>query len=465
MFKVGTIFDKFSSNPLTLICMKRTVQLLSLLFLLIIPSTISAQKIKAGLYSGINFSDIHGSFTSGKHTAKTGPVQGLLLEYSFNKVLGIQTGLDYTTLYYEYLPYIDKNRVYPLYDIMPYYYYPPVTEKMDFTFLRIPLLFKLSTPTRLQYNLEAGLYYSFLQDYSLNYLHNIKPVKKDFGFIYSTGLSYSLSSNFQASLGVRYLTGRREFLESTDYRHGSTELILGFDYNGLLNKAFSNRPVKTRSDSTVNKVFLEYKWGMNLSWNSGNINKEKYILKPGMSFGLSVNYHFYDKVSLQSEILFERKGYALKDSSASYFRYIHNDSPMYSVDTKVDIDYIELPVLVNIIIGKSGMFNITTGPYLGLKLNSRCTGVAVNEYASQGSYLLREIIVYDDIDGLIKDNDWGWIFRGGFTIPVGKKRINLDFQYNKGFKDILKNQKREDGDVFIRNGSVGVLLGYKIPIY
>ncbi len=447
--------------------MKRKVLLMWLLFLLTIPSAIYAQKIRAGLYSGINFSDIHGSFHSGKHAIKTGPVQGLLLDYSFNNVIGIQTGLDYATLYYEYLPYNEKNRIYPTYDIYwPPYYIPPATEKMDFTFLRFPLLFKLTTPTRVRYNLTAGLYFSFLQDYSLNYMSNVKPEKNDLGFLYSTGLSYPLTSDLQASLGVRYITGRRTFMEGADYKHGATELTFGFDYNGFLNKAFSDPPFKTGRDSTLNKVFLEYRLGMNLSWNSGNINKDKYLLKPGMSFGLSLSYHFHNKVSLQTEILFERKGYALRDSSNSYFRYIRDDGPMYSLDTKVDIDYIELPVLLNLSIGRSGRFNITTGPYLGLRINSRCTGVAVKESISQSAYILSETNVYDDIDGLIKDNDWGWILRGGISVPVGGYRsIDIGIQYNTGFKDILQNQRREEGDVFIRNGSIAVLLGYKLPIY
>jgi hypothetical protein len=69
--------------------MKKFLLFIGLLYLFGNHSEIYSQKIMAGLNNGINFSNIHGNFDSGKRLFKPGPVQGLWLSYSFNKVLGL----------------------------------------------------------------------------------------------------------------------------------------------------------------------------------------------------------------------------------------------------------------------------------------------------------------------------------------------------------------------------------------
>ncbi len=64
---------------------------------------VSSQKLTTGYYGGVNISDIHGNSTSGKWKFKPGPVQGLYLDYSFNRIFGFRTGINYSTLYYEHV--------------------------------------------------------------------------------------------------------------------------------------------------------------------------------------------------------------------------------------------------------------------------------------------------------------------------------------------------------------------------
>ncbi|HCM59215.1 MAG TPA: hypothetical protein DIS74_02345, partial [Bacteroidales bacterium] len=60
---------------------------------------LNAQKLTLGAGSGINFSDIHNAEASGSWKPKPGPSAGLFVRWSMTPVLGLQTGLDYATVY------------------------------------------------------------------------------------------------------------------------------------------------------------------------------------------------------------------------------------------------------------------------------------------------------------------------------------------------------------------------------
>jgi len=217
--------------------MKNSKTWFFLFLVLFCPSVSYSQKVTAGIYSGINFSDIHGQEPGGKWSAKPGPSEGIYLEYALNKSLGFQTGINYSSVYYEHRP-VSYPVIY--YDIYPSQYssfiapvYYPESTDMDFTFLRIPLLFTVSVPSVLQFSMRAGVFFSFMQNYSLNgfnyypYNGDEKPKKNDFGYIFSTGISYPVKNNLKATFNAGYLTGRKPFLENSNYRHGSSEFTLG----------------------------------------------------------------------------------------------------------------------------------------------------------------------------------------------------------------------------------------------
>jgi hypothetical protein len=447
-------------------------------FLLIISyQTVSySQKITTGIYSGVNFSDIHGQDFGGKWESKPGPVQGFYLGYSLNKTLGIQTGINFTTIYYEHKSTSYPVEYYPIEfnDIIAPYYYQG-DDKMDFSFLRVPLLFTVQIPAVIQFNMRAGLIFSFMQDHSLNYNYyyyssepgNIK--KQDFGYMFSSGISYPLSDKFKAAFNVSYITGRKQFLENSNFRHGSSEFTLGIYYEFFKNKKTNLDPTSDR-DSSSKKVTVTYDAGINVSLKPGNLDGGKYSSILGPSLGFSVNIPLGVKSSFQTGFSFERKGYSIKDSSSSFYTYIKNGYPVYYVDTKVQIDYAIIPMLLRFAIGKSDWMFISTGPFLGLKLNARNVGVAYNETRSESGYSVRKIIVYDDIERLTNDNDIGWIFSSGVSLPLfNKYKIDLALQYSSGFKNVYnKNvlvglQGSSDADHAIKNNTISFKVGFTIP--
>lgn len=122
-----------------------------------------SQGINTGVYSGVNFSNIHGEDIGGKWVSKSGPVQGFYLGFSFNKTLGIQTGINFTTVYYEHKTIEYSTVYYPVefYGIPPIYYFQR-DNKMDFSFLRVPVLFTVCIPSVVQFIMRTELIFSFL---------------------------------------------------------------------------------------------------------------------------------------------------------------------------------------------------------------------------------------------------------------------------------------------------------------
>lgn len=449
-----------------------------------IPSGYS-QRLTAGYISGINFSDIHADSYSGKWKYKPGPVQGIALNYNFLKVIGFRAGLSYSTINYEYKNY------YPYYGgiymlpypwsssmvLLPEYRY---LRKMDFSFLSIPAQLNVVIPSRPQVNLAAGVFYSFLLDHSMNYEYETGIPKNDFGYLYSAGISYPFTDNIQISLDLRYMTGRKDFYDSgsliysssslihSPFRHGTFDFIFGIAYSGFFRDHHSTARY-LQSDTINENIFIAYRGGVNISMNSCEYFRGKYSLFYGPSAGLALYLRLSEGAYFQTGVSFERTGYSLRDSSDFYYRYEVDEVASHYVRTRVSADYIMIPVMLHFQAGRQRNLYLNTGPYLSIKLNARCKGEAFSESESQGYYSLTRIVVYDDIEGLLKDNDIGWIFGGGMTFPFSKY-CSLDFglQYRIGLKDVFNktgySQSVADKSI-IRNSVVSINAGLRVPVY
>ena len=438
-----------------------------------LPSVTYSQKLSAGFITGMNFSDIHGNSITGKWKYKPGPIQGVSVNYNFYKIFGFQTGLNFSTVYYEHKDYLNSDWLYPYLSlsssVLPLVYYSP--GKMDFSFLTLPTQLGLTIPSKPQLKISAGIFYSFLLDHNISYYYNTEVSKKDIGYLYSAGLYYPLKDDFDISFNIRYMTGRKEFPESGSYRHGSFDFIFGMAYNGFL-KNISGNSQKIQQDTINEKIHLIYKGGINVSWNSCEYFSDKYSVNYGPSFGFAVNMKLSPKSFFQTGISFERTGYSLKDSSDSFHRYIVDGKPDFYVNTKVSADYVLIPALLNFQIGKSDRYFFNTGPYLALKLNARCKGEAFSESGNQGGYNLIKRVVYDDLEGIIKDNDIGWLFGGGVAMPFfWNYVIDIGLQYRRGFKDVFDRSyfseasQIKTSQTIIRNGSLSLQLGLRVPIF
>jgi opacity protein-like surface antigen len=446
-------------------------------FLLLNWNTVSfSQKLSLAVQSGISFSDIHGNASSGKWKFKPGSSAKMTLGFDLNRVIGIETGLNFLSVYYEHLPYVDRTvspeeyweSLPPLFPPQPQSNY---NRKMDFSYLSVPAQVKISIPSTPRLSISAGAFYSFLIDYSLNYYSSQEPVKNDLGLLFSTGLSYPLSDNINALLNVGYMTGKKRFLDNYTYRNGSMDVTFGISYDGFI-KGNTKNSRKELLDSSESRINLMYKTGINFLWNSCSLNPEMYEIMKGASLGLLVDFNPNKWLSLQTGISYEKSGYALKDSSNYFYRYYPDQDPQYYVDTRIGIDYVMIPVIVNVVFGNQYKYYFGTGSYLAFKLNAFCTGEAFSSVRSYPEFLMIKTVVSDDIEEMVKGTDFGWIIRCGIIMPVTKRiKVDLGLQYNKGFRDAGIPINSEDirqvdiGETLIRNNSLSFQLGIRVPVY
>jgi hypothetical protein len=377
--------------------------------------------------------------------------------------------LSYPVMYDYYISPLSSSYYYDPRMIAPYY---PADNKMDFSFVRIPLLFTVSVPSALQFEMRAGIFFSFLRDYSTsnNYYYYYsspeKPEKHDFGYIFSSGLSYPFTENFKASFNASYVTGRKPFLENYNYKHGSSEFSLGLEYTGFLKHKNRDESFAISEDSLSKRVTVTLKGGLNYSWNGGKEPNGDYGGCFGPLIGFSLNVPLGKNVFFQTGFTFERKGYSIRDSSSSFYR-LDDAGRMYDVDTKIQTDYAIIPAVFSFPLGRPGKLFFNTGPWLGLKLNARTVGSAYNEDRNDYAYQLKETIVNDDLEETIENYEIGWLFAFGTRIPVNKYEINLSVQYSAGFREMFRGTSYlafADGpDLALKNRTVSLVLGFRIP--
>lgn len=461
---------------------------LSIVFFFVL-SDVYSQKFTVGVLSGVNFANPKGEFTTGKWRSKSGPVNGLLINYSLSKFLSVETELNYLTQYYELLKY--KNN--PLYYYQSYrltdlyapypVYADEVSSKWDINLIRIPVSVRFSTPTRLKFSFSAGLYWSFTDSYYFSgSRYSLYPIEyaylssryipydigtlpdKDFGYVFTSSLAYPVGEYFNLYVTGRYFTGRKEYFPSWEGKLRSYELNLGFSYSGIFNKK-KNVVEYSPADSLAPQFYIRYKGGVSISSISGDDHNNSYSPRSSFNTGISLVYPAGKHFSFITELLYERKGYKMKGASGTYFRYTENKD--YLNDNLIDLDYFVIPFLANLSIGNTWKIFLNTGPYVAFQLSSRVTGTAISEYSSAYSYSYRKIHVYDRIESEFASNDLGWVFGTGFEIPVCKVfAFELELRYNKGFKNILEESyfQAPTNDDVIRNNSIAVTAGIRIPI-
>lgn len=464
------------------------------LLLSAISSVSYTQKLSLGFTSGINISDIHilSNNYEGKWKFKPGPSEGIFIDYSISPILGIQTGLNYSTVYYEYDDY--NNYYYYPWPILhyssssvsPYYLYSNTCWMMDFSYLTVPLQLKITIPSRPQLNLGVGAYYSFLLDsnYEYDYLLDEESKKNDLGFIYSAGLTYPVSDRFSAIFNVRYLTGRREIDEYEDFWHGFADFTVGLSYDLIPGERPDNNKQEAR-DSIKNKIYLTYRGGLNLSWNSCNPHRERYSPYAGPSLGFNIGFEMSPGTYFRTGLSFERQGYTFRDSSDYYHRYVIRDDADYYVNTRISTDYLVIPALFEFYTGEYTKFYFNTGPYFGIRLNARCTGTALSEngdyYPSYPyyeeteittEYKLKETTVYDDLEAVIQNTDLGWLAGAGLVLPLRENlALDIGLQFRQGFfevydTDVIQEELRPGrGEALIRNSSLALHIGLRLPVY
>ena len=194
---------------------------------------------------------------------------------------------------------------------------------------------------------------------------------------------------------------------------------------------------------------IEVKGGTNLSTmlSKDRIEtySEDYQLTPRLLIGITADYPFTERFSLESGILFSSKGYKLEANYALY----QNSEP-FRVYQNAVLNYIEIPLLFkgSAKVRELSIFS-TIGPYVGIGLSGEMTA---NSY----SIGIAEKQVYSHemgADGNWKRLDYG--LQAGVGMEI--RRIVIKISYSYGLANISQNKDL----VVLKNRNLGLTLGYK----
>ncbi len=486
LMSAGTVFVADRLNNSDLLTMKPYLQIVLLLLFGFTTTALYPQKFYLGAGSGINVSDLHSTTTYGHWKSKPGPSAGLFAGWQMTPVLGLNAGVDYSTVYYEYHRYDQSYYPGDIYYMVSSIWLPPYyinnMESANFSFVTLPLQLTVTIPTRPELTLGAGAYYSFNIDQDTDFGWYYNPddsLRNDYGYTYMMRLDYPLLENLDLFVRGRYNTGRRLLTVLTDSKHGSTDLTVGLICRlGRTGDAGAGAKENVKEDAEeINEdIYLTWRTGVNLSWNSGDIMREKYSTYAGPSAGFMINFRLSgSKTWFRTGLSLERQGYSMRDSSDLYYLYHDlgvSDDYDYYVDSRVSVDYAVIPLLLDFHFGGNETFSFSTGPYFAARLNARCTGTAMQKRNNNGSYTLEETTIHDDLTELIKRNDFGWLAAAGVAIPLhGDLKLDIGIEYRQGFSDVFNvasSSIPEPGngkDVFIRNSALTLRAGLSVPLY
>ncbi|MHC1731704.1 MAG: outer membrane beta-barrel protein [Bacteroidales bacterium] len=441
---------------------------------------LKGQKLTVGAGSGINFSDIHNVEASGSWKSKPGPSAGFFVRWSLTPVLGLQTGLDYSAVYYEHHPYVTDPG--PIFYPMSYSsIYPdpgfimiPVIENFNHSFVSVPLQVTVTLTSVPSMTLGAGMFWTSVIDQDWNYSYILEDFESDtdYGYVFSLSLDYPVTERMNFFTRGKYLTGRKLFLGGRDYRHGYSDLIAGLSFR-LGGGGDDEAPVEGSGEELNEDIRLSWFAGAAVSWNSGNVENAGYTTYAGPSAGFSVGFRLGDsKTRFSTGLTLERVGYSMRDSSDSYYRYAGSNEPYYFVDTRTSSDYAVIPALLSFSIGEKDFLNLSTGPWFAARLNSQCRGLAVNETETDGYFRRTEVTVNDDITEFTRRNDFGWMIGADLSVPLrNRAEFYLGLKFRQGIPETMNLENAgisEDTigkQIFMRNSVVSLHAGLTVPVF
>lgn len=158
----------------------------------------------------------------------------------------------------------------------------------------------------------------------------------------------------------------------------------------------------------------------------------------GFSGGLFFQYNFQKKLSLRTNLNFERKGFRI----TSLINDI-NGNPIGQGTDHFNFDYLIIPVLLRTTLGKKAIFFVNAGVY--------------------GGYLIKATVTYRDFSQTdftqgINPFDLGMTAGLGFAVPIKKKYLlSFELRNNTGLYNIDKPSANYSP--VLKTNSINLLMG------
>jgi hypothetical protein len=144
--------------------------------------------------------------------------------------------------------------------------------------------------------------------------------------------------------------------------------------------------------------------------------------KLGATAGGFVNLRFSHAVSIQTEILFVRKGYQWRGYGYNLGEY-----------GTIKIDYIEVPVFAKITFCENRTIRpfYFTGPYLDIRTR------ALSDWVYWGHLYLEKSV--NDVTDRLRTTHCGWLFGTGIAIHALSREFTIEVRYDLGSTRVFIN--------------------------
>ena len=289
----------------------------------------------------------------------------------------------------------------------------------------------------------------------------------DWGWMLESSVNYNINNKWNVFAAARITYGHEKYYENVEGKMGSTEFTLGVGY-----KPFRDKENVPKSDSLGQRISVLPHSGIVISRLRTDRDGDKYNSSVGFASGVSLIYTIGTNLSLISGAWYERKGYNL-DNHGYYTAFYHpvSDESAPLTSSNVQLDYMTIPLLLDIDFGKKVVSHINIGSYFSLMQNAFAEGVQLYQIEYDYGYRVTKQYFNDSHDQWFNNFDWGFLLAYRLDIPVFKwADAFVSVNQALGIKSILneneefRNQYTFLAKVKMYNTSTGINVGLSIPI-
>jgi hypothetical protein len=188
--------------------------------------------------------------------------------------------------------------------------------------------------------------------------------------------------------------------------------------------------------------------GVNVGTNSFDLNKDdffdKYEKKIGYSFGVSLEYIINEKISVITNLNFDRKIMQLEN-----FRYREIDGNDYTATDKLKFSYLNIPLILRYYVVNKAFINL--GGFYNHSLNIE-NDTSVNETGESTTLFQHE--------NIIEKYDYGISFGLGYKFKLNEKNyLTLELRDDLGLANIAM-----PSTIKLKTNTIKLLLNWELPI-
>lgn len=208
------------------------------------------------------------------------------------------------------------------------------------------------------------------------------------------------------------------------------------------------------SISATSQITYGPRLGLNLANQSGDVENNKMLI--GFNIGAAANYAFSDLMSVELEVLYDKKG----------AKYEWEGIGGESNSAPLSLGYINIPILAVATFGSGTKFFAEAGPTIGILTSVKYDGKSEYEslvYDPSNPWMppTTETVKYKE---WYKGTDVGLALGAGAGLPVGGNTVKVNLRYNFSLATIHAEPENSSGEdqEKIKNSVISINVAYML---